>query len=240
MINNIRIVLVNTSHPGNIGAVARAMKAMELTNLYLVNPKVFPHVEATARAAGADDLLANANIVSSLAEALQNCELVFGTSARMRELPAMVVDPKAAAAKISTVKTSPINIAIVFGRENNGLTNDELQLCNYHIYIPTSANFSSLNIAAAVQIIAYEIKMALAQQINTTDNQRVDTLATADEILLFYQHLEQTLIKIKFLNPQKPRRLMQRLKRMFNRTHLEKKELNILRGILSAVESCEL
>jgi tRNA (cytidine32/uridine32-2'-O)-methyltransferase len=233
---NLRIVLVDTSHPGNIGATARAMKTMGLTQLYLVNPKKFPHVDASARAAGADDILAKATITDSLTAALKDCNLIFGTSARLRDLPLTLISPRAAAEKIYSNKKC--EIAIIFGRENNGLTNYELSCCHYHIAIPTNPNFSSLNLAAAVQIIAYEIKMtdlsnsAILKNTNTIGTK--EELATATDLELFYNHLQEALIETKFIDPAQPKKIMLRLKRLFNRTFLSKIEVNILRGILTA------
>jgi tRNA (cytidine32/uridine32-2'-O)-methyltransferase len=242
MLSHIRIVLVAPSHPGNIGAVARAMKTMSLTRLYLVNPKVFPHVDATARAAGADDLLANAVVVNSLAEGITDCQLVVGTSARIRALPIEVLSPKEAAAKIS-YEASASQVAIVFGRENNGLNNEELALCNFHIYIPADPDFNSLNLASAVQIIAYEIKMAQENKGALITNDLADELANNSDMELFYTTLMQLLIELEFLNPQNPRKLMVRLKRLFNRARVEKLEFNVLMGILTAIkrkmEICE-
>ena len=149
---NIKIILVATSHPGNIGAVARAMKNMQLSNLCLVNPKYFPHVDATARAAGADDLLENAQVYISLAAALGGSKVIFGTSARNRSLSLPKSDPRQAA-QIITQESQTHQVAIVFGRENNGLSNEELEMCNHHLYIPSNPDFSSLNIASAVQLI---------------------------------------------------------------------------------------
>lgn len=233
MTTNIRIVLVNTSHPGNIGATARAMKAMGLTNLYLVQPKKFPHAEATARAAGADDILAHATVVDSLAEALQNCKLILGTSARDRTLPTMLLHPRAAAIQIMN-EAKEHQLALVFGRENNGLTNDELQQCHYHIHIPTNPDFSSLNLAAAVQIMAYEIKVAQHEVL--PNNSQYDELATSEEVTALYEHLTNTLITTKFLDPQNPGKLIPRLQRFFNRARLEKTEIQIWRGILASIE----
>jgi tRNA (cytidine32/uridine32-2'-O)-methyltransferase len=233
MHKNIRIVLVATSHPGNIGAVARAMKTMGLTNLYLVEPKTFPHVDATARAAGADDILAHAVIVSSLEQAIASCNLVIGTSARTRAISLPILEPKAAAQKIISAAPTQ-NIALIFGRENNGLANEELQLCNYQLHIPSNPDFSSLNLAAAVQIVAYEIRMAQLLQCATQDP--VVELATAQDMQFFYQHLQQILQTIKFLDPANPRKLVARLQRLFNRAQLEKVEVSILRGILTAIE----
>ena len=234
MASNIRIVLVNPSHAGNIGAVARAMKTMELKDLYLINPKDFPNVNATAMAAGADDILAHATVTNSLLEALHNTQIVFGTSARLRALQLPPLDPKKAANIISS-KAKTNNIAILFGRENNGLSNEELEMCNYHIYIPTNPNFSSLNIAAAVQLIVYEIKMA--RKVSANIDTRQTELADTDGIQSFYQHLQQTLLAINFLYPDNQKSIMAKLKRLFNRTQLEKSEISILRGILTAIEN---
>lgn len=241
-LNNIRIVLIHTTHPGNIGAIARAMKNMELYNLYLVNPKIFPHVDTTAMASGADDILQNAVICESPQQALKNCHLIIGTSARKRFLEIeLLEDPKKAAKMIATAASSGQEIAIMFGTENYGLTNDELKLCNYHLNIPTNNEFNSLNIAAAVAIIAYEIKMAVsaigckkAIAKECSDNSQ-EQLATFDEMEFFYDHLEKALVQLKFLDPNNPRHLMDRLRRMFGRMRPVKSEMGILRGILSAV-----
>ncbi|EKE01107.1 MAG: RNA methyltransferase TrmH, group 1 [uncultured bacterium] len=232
---NIRIVLVNPSHPGNIGAVARAMKTMDLSNLYLVNPKSFPHVDATARAAGADDILASAVITSSLVDALKESRLVFGTSSRLRALSLPTLNPREAAQLI--VKESQSHTtSIVFGRENNGLSNEELELCNYQIHIPTNPDFYSLNLAAAAQLIAYEIKMATQHCAPATTAGEPD-LASAEEQQLFYLHLQQLLAEIKFLDLKNPRKVLSRLKLLFNRAQPQKNEINILRGILTAIQS---
>lgn len=232
MIDNIRIVLVNPSHPGNIGSVARAMKTMELRHLYLVNPKDFPSATATALAAGADDILATAKVTSSLTEALTGINIIIGTSARPRVLQLPTLDPRQAAALV-TAETKINNVAVLFGRENNGLSNEELEMCNYQLYIPTNPIFSSLNIAAAVQLIAYEIKMA--QPTNNTFAMPQTEPATTEEIQYFYQHLEQTLTTIDFLQPSNQRGLMAKLKLLFNRAKLEKTETSILRGVLTAI-----
>jgi tRNA (cytidine32/uridine32-2'-O)-methyltransferase len=229
---NIRIILIGTTHPGNIGAAARAMKSMDLKKLYLVAPKFFPHVEATARAAGADDILAQAKVTATLDEALSGCNLIVGTSARVRALPLRIISPRECAEVIHK-KFSSSEIAILFGRESSGLNNEELMRCHYHINIPTNPDFSSLNLASAVQIVAYE----LYSLINTTIQQKPgDDLAQAEEIAMLYEHLQQTLIDINFLNPNCPRQLMQRLYRLFNRAMLEQKEVNILRGILAQIQ----
>jgi TrmH family RNA methyltransferase len=236
MHSNIKIILVNPSHPGNIGAVARAMKTMGLEHLYLVQPKNFPHVDATARAVGADDILANAIITSSLADALKGSRVVFGTSSRLRALSLPKVEPREAA-QIIVKEVQTHNVAIIFGRENNGLTNDELEQCNYHLYIPTNPNFSSLNLAAAVQLVAYEIKMMEQPNAAVITTNDTEELADAEEIQSFYNHLQQILTAIKFLDLKNPRKVLSRLKLLFNRARLQKNELNILRGIFTAIQS---
>lgn len=235
MFSNLRIVLVAPTHPGNIGAAARAMKTMGLNRLYLVNPKIFPHVDATARAAGADDLLAQAVISDSLVEAIADCSLVVGTSARIRVLPIEMLLPKEAALKINQ-ESQKHQVAIVFGRENNGLNNEELELCHCHIYIPANPEFSSLNLASAVQIIAYEIKMAMEGNEIASFSGKLNTFATVVEMELFFQTLMKLLLELEFLKSQNPRKLMSRLRRLFNRVRVEQLEFNILMGILTAVK----
>ncbi len=232
MPTNTRIILVNTTHPGNIGAAARAMKNMGLSELYLVEPKAFPHQDATVRAAGADDILANAVVVPDLTLALEDCKWVFATSARYRNLPWPLCTPRECATQISENREH--KAAIVFGRERSGLTNEELAHCHYHVHIPTQTEFSSLNLAAAVQVLAYELFVA---QTTTQPKSTQDTaeLATAQQMAGFYEHLKQTLTELEFLDPKQPKLLMQRLHRLFNRAQLELTELNIMRGILSAI-----
>lgn len=235
MLNRIRIVLVETSHPGNIGAAARAMKTMGLSQLVLVSPEKFPHHDATFRAAGADDLLSNAIIVNNLGDALTNCEWVIGASIRQRKLSRPIYHPRNCAEKIRDTLTG--NVAIVFGRESSGLTNEELSLCHDQIAIPTDPDFSSLNVASAVQVIAYELRMAmLADATIPLKNTVQDPLANADEVAGFYAHLRKTLLDLHFLDPKQPKRLMERLQLLFNRSHLTITELNILRGILRSIE----
>lgn len=238
MLNRVRIVLVETTHPGNIGAAARAMKTMGLSQLILVSPQKFPDSEATFRATGADDLLETAVIVDNLGAALANCEWVIGASVRQRKLSRPIYDPKTAASKIRDELAG--NIAIVFGRESSGLTNEELSLCHDQISIPTNPDFSSLNVASAVQVIAYELRMAqLLKGSETSSSRRYkteDPLANADEVAGFYEHLRETLLNIHFLDSKQPKRLMERLHLLFNRAHLTTTELNILRGILRAVQ----
>lgn len=233
--NHISIVLVRTTHPGNIGATARAMKTMGLLNLRLVAPKVFPAAEVTARAAGADDILHTASVFDSLREAVSDCALVYGTSARMRSIPWPCVTPAEAAGQIIQSVDNDRRAALVFGRESSGLSNRELELCNRMIAIPTSPDFSSLNLAAAVQILCYEIrKHAAGEMLSPTDRLPAVTM---DDMDRFYAQLEQCLIEIGFLDPDKPRRLMRRLKSLFSRVEPDQNEYNILRGILAAVRT---
>ena len=230
----IKIVLVDTTHPGNIGAAARAMKTMGLERLTLVSPKRFPSAECTARAAGADDVLAQAEVFSSLEEAVADCELVFGTSARTRSIAWPEVTPETAAAQILDHVGSSSRAAILFGRESSGLSNEQLEVCHAMLRIPTNAEFASLNIASAVQIICYEInKQALAAD-GVVDEEYAPPVTTRDMEYL-YEHFEQTLAHIGYLDRKKPRHLMRRLRRLFNRTRLDSNEYNILRGILTAV-----
>ncbi|MEO5574123.1 MAG: tRNA (cytosine(32)/uridine(32)-2'-O)-methyltransferase TrmJ [Gammaproteobacteria bacterium] len=234
-LSQIRVVLVETSHPGNIGAVARAMKNMCLHNLYLVNPRIYPSAEATARASGADDVLAEAQVCTSVDEALTGCGLVFGASARMRTIAWPQVSPRECAGLIMA-EGAKIPLALLIGREQSGLTNEELERCNYLVHIPSNPEFKSLNIAAAVQVLAYEIFLAQIEQTPAEVEQNTADLATADELELLYVHMHQTLIDIEFLDPQNPRQLMRRLRRLFNRARLDKMELNILRGIFAAAQ----
>jgi tRNA (cytidine32/uridine32-2'-O)-methyltransferase len=248
VLDKITIILVNPSHPGNIGAVARAMKNMGLTHLSLVSPKLFPHHDATARAAGADKILADAKIYEELSAALKNCHHVYALSARTRKLPWPCCNPEESAKQIIVHTQSNIEVGIVFGRENSGLTNAELALCQYHVTIPTHPDFPSLNLAAAVQIMGYELWRQVSTKKNSkplndlghdnhplTELNSDDSLATQDQMQGFFLHLQQTLLELKVLNPKHPKMLMQRLRRLFNRALLSEIEINILRGILTAI-----
>lgn len=228
----VRFVLVNTSHPGNIGAAARAMKNMGFDELRLVDPQAFPSAEATARASGADDLLAAAGCVDSLDEALTGCALVVGASARNRTLPVPMLDPRACA-ELVMQQPADTRAAVVFGRERTGLTNEELDRCHYLVRIPANPVYPSLNLAAAVQVIAYELCMAAGPAAPGGETRY--RFATAEEMELFYQHLEETLVAVGFLDAGNPRQLMRRLRRLFGRARPNQNELNILRGILTAV-----
>ena len=235
MFQQVRIVLMETTHPGNIGAAARAMKTMGFGQLVLVSPAEFPSETATAMASHADDVLANAQVVSSLSEAIAGCELILGTSARERYLEWSVLSPKDAAQQVQQYCHSAHqhSVAIVFGRERNGLTNEELQRCHAHIHIPCNPEYSSLNLAAAVQLIAYELRVAwLTKQ----PVQPAGRMASEQEMQQLYDHLERALYKIHFINPKAPKQVMGRLKRLLQRARCEPEEVDILRGICSKIE----
>lgn len=237
---DIRIVLVNTSHTGNIGSTARAMKTMGLSELYLVDPVSAPDGQASALAAGAGDVLANAKTVSTLSEAIEGCGLVVGTSARSRTLSWPMLNPRECGRKtVSEVDNYPV--AIVFGRENNGLSNEELQQCHYHVFIPANPEYSSLNLAAAVQTICYEVRMASLEKSGEIKNESSERVVEqeyplSEDLERFYVHLEKTLSATKFIIPQHPGMVMTKLRRLFNRARVESQELNILRGILSSID----
>jgi len=233
---NIRFVLVGTTHPGNIGAAARAMKTMGLSNLHLVTPKIYPSAEATARASGADDVLANAVVHESLDSALEGCQQVYGMSARLRHLPVPVVNPREAVTQIQQAQDDA-QIAIIFGREHSGLTNEELDRCQHLVNIPANSDYSSLNLAAAVQVLAYELKMSFDPTIEVGRVGEEREAITADDLEHLYGHFEQSLIAIGFLDPKQPKNLMRRLRRLFNRANLDRNELQILHGILRAAEN---
>ncbi len=231
MLANIRIVLVETSHPGNIGAIARAMKNMALSQLYLVKPKIFPSADATARASGADDILASAVICDTLTEAVADCEIVMGASARDRTIgwPTLVAKQCAEQA----LKDAQTNqVALVFGRENSGLTNAELDCCQYLIRIPCNKDFSSLNLAAAVQVFTYELFAKANQQTEKEVLSAPEPLATSAQIEGFYQHLQETLTAIDFIQSGQSNSVMRRLRRLYSRSRLSTREVDILRGIL--------
>ena len=234
-LDNIRFVLVGTTHPGNIGAAARAMKTMGLSNLHLVAPKIYPSAEATARASGADDVLAKAVVHESLDDALVGCQQVYGMSARLRHLPVPVVDPREAVTHIQQ-QGDDAEVAIIFGREHSGLTNEELDRCQHLVNIPANADYSSLNLAAAVQVIAYELKMSFDPTIEAGRIGEKRESINADDLEHLYKHFEDSLITIGFLDPEQPKNLMRRLRRLFNRAELDRNELQILHGILRAAE----
>jgi len=230
----IRIVLIETSHPGNIGGIARAMKNMGLSQLVLVNPKEFPSAVASARASSATDVLEDAKVVASLDEAIAGTKLVVGASARLRKVSWPQLDVRETAElALKTVEDG--EVALVFGREDSGLSNAEMDKCHYLAHIPSNPNYSSLNIGAAVQVFAYECLMAT--QIESVHSKGYKhKLASTEQLEGFYDHLYQALQDIEFLDPAKNARFMRRMRRMFNRTQLDVKEIDILRGILTAAQ----
>ncbi len=232
--NRIRIVLVETSHPGNIGAAARAMKTMCLTDLVLVNPAEFPHPEASARASGATDVLERARVVASLDEALAGCTLVAGTSARHRGLGPPELPPRECMARLTAAAGAGQETALLFGRERIGLTNEELGRCHMLVYIPANPDYGSLNLAAAVQVLGYEFMLAQAAP---ASQESESTPATAEEMEHLYAHLESIALETGFLDPANPKHLMRRLRRLFNRAQPDQNEVHILRGLLSALRS---
>ena len=231
MNRNIRIVLVETSHPGNIGAVARAMKNMCLDQLALVNPRYFPSAEAIARASGADDVLQQAKVCGSLDEAIADCHLVVGASARLRSVQWPQLNPRECAERLTGLAASA-PVAIVFGREKSGLSNSELERCQYLVHIPANSGYSSLNLAMAVQVISYELMMAGHTAAAAPERLPV----AAAEMQGLFEHREQALGDIGFADPAKSDKLMRRLKRLFYRAQPDADELKILRGILSAAQ----
>ncbi len=241
MLQNIRIVLVETSHTGNMGSVARAMKTMGLSSLYLVNPLIKPDSQAISLAAGASDLIGNASIVDSLDEAISGCSLVVGTSARSRSLPWPMLDARECGVK-SVEEGQQAPVALVFGRERVGLTNEELQKCHYHVAIPANPEYSSLNLAMAVQLIAYEVRMAWLQA--EAANTPVPVYAESpyplvDDLERFYVHLENMMLDSGFVRKDQPGQVMSKLRRLFTRARPERDELNILRGMLASFEKKE-
>ena len=235
-LENIRIVLTRTSHPGNIGATARAMKNMGLSDLALVNPVVFPNAEATARASGADDLLMRAGLHAGLDEAIADCRLVLGASARERSLPWPMTDARDGAVR-ALAETAHGRVAVVFGNEQSGLSNEELDRCHALLHIPANPAYSSLNLAQAVQVVCYELMMAGRKASGAkVATVREQALARSEDLERFYTHLESLLVRVQFLDPDNPRHLMRRLRRLFSRAELDENELNILRGVLSSVQ----
>ncbi|MEM9172463.1 MAG: RNA methyltransferase [Pseudomonadota bacterium] len=230
---SIRIVLVGTTHPGNIGAVARAMKNMALSDLALVTPKTFPSAQAVARASGANDVLDNATVHATLADAVSDCHWVVGTSARTRSIQWPQLDVREAAA-LAARKSLDGPIAIVFGPEKTGLHNHDMDLCESLICIPTT-EFSSLNLAMAVQVVAYELFMQQAPDKAAVTAESAP--ATSEEMEHLYAHIERLALASGFLDPQNPRYLMRRIRRLLMKASPDKNETNILRGLLAALES---
>jgi len=233
MLNNIRVVLSHTTHPGNIGAAARAMKTMGLQHLYLLNPKQFPDRQADAMAASADDVLKNAVVCRSLDEALHGAVLVAGMSARVRDISQEIFPPRAAMPMLME-QAAHNPVALLFGTEMSGLTNDEMARCQFMICIPANPEYASLNLAAAVQVMSYEIALAVGQGEIQLGRQAVPEIipAPAEQVEMFFKHLEETLDEIGFLQNKQSNKLMYKLRRLYARARLEQEEVNILRGIL--------
>jgi TrmH family RNA methyltransferase len=238
--DNIRIVMIETSHSGNIGAAARAMKVMGLSNLCLVKPKQFPDPQATAMASGADDILQRAEVVANLAEAIADCQVVIGTSARStRYLQWPLRTARECGEYVAQQTVNKQKIAILFGRERTGLLNSELDYCQSLVHIPTNPDYSSLNVAAAVQLISYECSIHQQTNLLSTpepNQKRSESPVDGQTMESFYTHFEQVLTEIRYLKTDNPRYLMRRLRRLFGRCNIVQSEMNILRGILSAMQ----
>ncbi|WGL18487.1 tRNA (cytosine(32)/uridine(32)-2'-O)-methyltransferase TrmJ [Microbulbifer bruguierae] len=238
-LDNIRVVLVNSAHPGNIGGAARALKNMGLSQLYLVQPREFPAANAVWRAAGAAELLDSAVVVETLEEAVADCGLVIATSARERRIPWPLLTPRECGRRaVAEAQTHPV--ALVFGREDRGLTNEELQACNFHVHIPANPEYSSLNLATAVQVLVYEARMAALEaekgaELNFTDWDRPP--AKAADMELYFEHLQLALGELGFIDPDNPRQTVTRLRRLFSRVRPDDMELGILRGMLTAIQN---
>lgn len=247
--DNIRIVLVNTSHPGNIGAAARAMKNMGLSKLTLVDPEDFPSPVANGRAVSAVNILEVATVTKTLEEAVAGCGLVIGTSARIRSIPWPLISPQQCAQHVAD-DSRQNEVALVFGREDSGLTNEELQLCHFHVNIPADEKLSSLNLAAAVMVISYEVRMELLKReaegqqapVAPVDEEIVEGVdwdvpkATGKQVEGFYSHLEKTMIDLNFHDPENPRLLMLRMRRLFGRIRPDQMEISVLRGFLAHID----
>jgi TrmH family RNA methyltransferase len=229
--NHIRIVLCQTSHPGNIGSTARAMKTMGLSRLYLVRPKHFPNGEAKSLAVNAADLLDSAVVTQTLEEAIADCQFVIGVSGKQRSLSQQVVTVREAAAEVKTMAAHH-EVALVFGTEMSGLSNEEADRCHILATIPANPEYTSLNLAQAVQIMCYELRMAITSG-ELHYQEKPAELATQEDLELFYEHMREVLEHIGYINPRAPKKLFERLRRLYGRTRLEKEEVNLLRGILT-------
>lgn len=250
-LSHVRIVMVNTTLPANIGSALRAMKTMGLCKLILVSPKTYPHPDIDALSAGASDLIENIEIVETLEDAIKDCHIVFGTSARSRTIPWPLLDARPAAEKsLKAVIHEQQEVAVVFGREDRGLTNDELALANFHVTIPVNTDYGVLNVAQAIQVICYEMRMAAMDTMgkevdptavmhvtDTEDMQWDEPLVTHEQMEQFYPHIEKMLAEIEFLDPKNPRLLPLRLRRLFGRIQLDRMEYHLLRGIFSRVQA---
>ena len=250
-LSHVRIVMVNTTLPANIGSALRAMKTMGLCKLVLVSPKTYPHPDIDALAAGATDLIEQIEIVETLEDAIKDCHIVFGTSARSRTIPWPLLDARPAAQKsMQAVLQEQQEVAVIFGREDRGLTNDELALANFHVTIPVNTEYGVLNVAQAIQIICYEMRMAATElmehevddkaTMKVTEDDAMEwdePLVTHEQMEQFYPHIQKMLEEIEFLDPKNPRLLPLRLRRLFGRIQLDRMEYHLLRGIFSRVQA---
>ena len=234
-LNTVKVVLVGTTHPGNIGASARAIKNMGIFNLALVKPKEFPSDIAIYRSKAAKDILENAEIYESLEDAIAGCKLIVGTSARARSVPWPVFNPRDAAEEMRKISKQG-NVAIVFGREDRGLTNDELGLCNFHVHIPSDPKYSSLNLSQAVQILAYEIRLAYSRDEVISEVKWDVDLANNEQTERLIDHMEELMQDVEFYDVENPRKLLLRVRRFFKRSKIDVMEANIFRGLFSAIQ----
>jgi len=235
LLNSVKVVLVGTTHPGNIGATARAMKNMGILDLALVEPKEFPSDVATFRSKAAKDILEKASVHTSLEEAISECELVVGTSARGRTVPWPVLNPREAAEEMHK---SSLNgkVAIVFGREDRGLTNEELGLCNFHVHIPSDPEYSSLNLSQAVQILAYEIRLSYLQDRHINKEYWDVELANNEQTERLINHMDELMQEVDFYDVENPRKLLVRVRRFFKRSKIDVMEANIFRGLFATIQ----
>ena len=235
LLNSVKVVLVGTTHPGNIGATARAMKNMGILDLALVEPKEFPSDVATFRSKAAKDILEKASVHRSLAEAISECELVVGTSARGRTVPWPVLNPREAAKEMHKSSRNG-KVAIVFGREDRGLTNEELGLCNFHVHIPSDPEYSSLNLSQAVQILAYEIRLSYLQDQNVNKDYWDVDLANNEQTERLINHMDELMQEVDFYDVENPRKLLVRVRRFFKRSKIDVMEANIFRGLFATIQ----
>ena len=229
----IQIVLVETSHPGNIGSVARAMKNMGLSNLALINPKKFPHQEATALAGNATDVLEKAKIFTSIQEAVKHSKVIYATSARDRTIEWPTLSARDAASEMQELIENEIEVSILFGREDRGLTNEELQLANKHLIIPAHPDYPVLNIAMSTQVVCYELFQAV--QNNSLESWKDFPEYTSEELNNLIEHFNETVEALELVDPKNPKQIMTRMERMFRRLYPDQMEGNFLRGFLKAV-----
>ena len=231
----VQIVLVETSHPGNIGSVARAMKNMGLANLALINPKKFPHQEATALAGNATDVLENAKIFPSIQEAVKNSKVIYATSARDRTIEWPTLTARDAALEMQELVLNEIQVSILFGREDRGLTNEELQLANKHVIIPAHPEYPVLNIAMSTQVVCYELYQSA--QNNSVESWQDFPEYTSEELNNLIEHFNETVEALELVDPKNPKQIMTRMERMFRRLYPDQMEGNFLRGFLKAVNN---